>query len=335
MFIDAHAHLDAESFTLPPEEILRRAFEAGVDQLIVVGCGVERSRNALALAQRHPGRLFAVVGVHPHDVAGMRDADLEAIAALAREPEVVGVGETGLDYHYDHSPRDVQQEVFARHLELAREVGKPVVIHTREAEEDTLSVLERVGRLPAGGQLHCFTSSRELALRGVEEHGFHVSFSGVLTFANADPLRAICAELPEERLLIETDCPYLTPAPFRGIKNEPALVSVVAGKMAELRGLEVAELARRTSAHCRALFGLPPPPPSDLLAFASGRCLHLRVDHPEATAAQLLEAAGRWPEKKLREVELLTLGGEERAVLAEAARGWAAARGLSLRPGEA
>ncbi len=329
MFIDAHAHLDADHFRMPPEEVLQRAFEAGVDQLIVVGCGVERSQNAIALAKAHPGRIFAVVGVHPHDVAEMQEADFQTLTELASLPEVVGVGETGLDYHYDHSPRELQREIFARHLELARAVNKPVVIHTREAEDDTLAVLEAAGPLPAGGQLHCFTSSRALAIQGVQDHGFHVSFSGVVTFNNADALRAIATELPEDRLLIETDCPFLTPAPFRGIKNEPALVTVVAGRLAELRGHSVAEMAATTSASTRKLFGLPPAPRTDLLAFASGRLLHLRVDHPEATPEQLIEAAERWPTKKVREVALLTLGGKPRPQLEAAAATWIEAHALT------
>lgn len=328
MFIDAHAHLDADSFKLRPEEILQRAFEAGVDQLIAVGCGVERSRNAVALAKAHPGRVFAAVGVHPHDAAKMSEAEFEIISELARLEEVVGVGETGLDYHYDHSPREVQREVFARHLALAQAVGKPVVIHTREAEEDTLAVLDAAGAFPAGGQLHCFTSSRELALHGVADLGFHVSFSGVLTFNNADFLRSLAVELPEERLLIETDCPYLTPAPFRGIKNEPALVTVVAGRLAELRGRTVAEQAAVVSESTRKLFGLPPAPRTDLLAFASGARMHLRVDHPEATAEDLCAAASRWPTKKLRGVELMDLGCVRRPELEEAARSWAASHQL-------
>jgi TatD DNase family protein len=298
MFIDAHAHLDDHYFDDPVARVLDRAFEAGVGQLVVVGCGVPASENAVRLASEHPGRIFAAVGVHPHDVQKMTDADFDAIAALAREPEVVAVGETGLDYHYDHSPREAQREAFARFLDLAKAVDKPVVVHTREAEADTVSLLKAAAPLPASGQIHCFTGTMALAGPAVDL-GLYVSFSGVVTFNNADGLRECVRQLPLDRLLIETDCPYLTPAPFRGRKNEPMLVPVVAGTLAAEKRMTVAEVAEATTANAQRLFRLPAPPATRPLAFASGRVLHLMA---EADAAAVLAAAERHILKKIDRV---------------------------------
>lgn len=303
MFVDAHCHLDDKYFDVPASTILQRAREAGVDQLVVVGCGVEASENAVRLAQAHPGEVFAAVGVHPHDAEGMTDDDFETLRALASLDVVVAVGETGLDYHYDHSPREVQRQVFRRFLSLAKEVQKPVVVHTREAEEDTVRILQEAGPFPRSGQIHCFTGTMDLASPAVDL-GLYVSFSGVVTFNSADTLRACAKELPLERLLIETDCPYLTPAPFRGRKNEPMFVSVVAGCIAEQRGLTVDEVARATSVNARLLFELPDPEDTELLAFASGRTLHVAVHRADRTSAELLEAANRVPTKKVRQVRL-------------------------------
>lgn len=321
MFVDAHAHLDPHHFPDGPEPLLERAFEAGVDQLVVVGLGLEDGAHAADLARAHPGRVFAAVAIHPHDARDVTDADLEAMAALARRPEVVAVGETGLDYHYDHSPREVQREVFARFCRLAKEVGKPLVVHTREAEADTVAILEREAPFPAGGQIHSFTGTLGLA-RPALDLGFHVSFSGVVTFANADDLRAAAREVPLERLLVETDCPYLAPAPFRGRKNEPMFVTAVAGALAAVKGVSVEALAERTTANARRLFGLGAPDATRLLAFASGETLHLAVHRPEVTAEALLAAARRWPLKKVRRLAFLPFGAP-RPELVEAVRRWA------------
>ena len=327
MFIDAHAHLDPHYHAFSPEELIARAADAGVERLVVVGCGVEASERAVELAQRRPDRVSAAVGVHPHDVEEMSEADFDRIRALAQLPEVVAVGETGLDYHYDHSPRDLQREVFRRFIALGVEVDKPVVVHTREAEADTVEILREVGPLAAGGQIHCFTGTMALAGPAVEL-GWHVSFAGVVTFNNADTLRACAAELPLERLLIETDCPYLTPAPFRGRKNEPLFVPVVAGQIAALRGLSVEAVAAQTTANARRLFRLPQAS-SRPLAFASGQTLHLRAAGAEAD--EVLAAAERLPLKKIRRVQAhLPEGASPDPVLVAALEAWARGRGRSL-----
>jgi TatD DNase family protein len=298
MFVDAHTHLDPGYYDDDPEAVVARAVDAAVDQLVVVGCGVEASRHAVALAERHPGRLFAAVGIHPHDAEKMTDADFEAIAELARRPETVAVGETGLDYYYDHSPHEVQQAAFVRFCRLAKEVGKPVVVHTRDAEADTVRLLEAEAPFPAGGQIHCFTGTTALS-RPALALGFHVSVAGVVTFNSAGDLRAAVAEVPLDRLLVETDAPYLTPAPFRGRKNEAMFVPTVAATVAGLKGVSLAEAARATSENARRLFRLPEPPAAHWLAFAAGRVLHLNgAADPEAVR----EAAARVTLKKVRQV---------------------------------
>ncbi|MFW6354907.1 MAG: TatD family hydrolase [Verrucomicrobiota bacterium] len=298
--VDAHAHLDPGYFEEPVEEVLERATEAGVSRIIVVGCGVESSENAVRLARENPERLHAVVGIHPHDASEVSDEAFETIAGLARLPEVVGVGETGLDYHYDRSPREVQREVFRRFLKLAAEVAKPVVVHTREAEEDTLEILRESAPLQASGQLHCFTGSMELAREAIDL-GMYVSFSGALTFANADRLRQIAEHLPIERLLVETDCPYMTPAPYRGRPNEPMLVPLVASMLAQVKGISIQEAARSAGRATRRLFGLADTFEKAPLAFGAGRDLLVAV-HGEASPEALLRAARRLPMSKIHRI---------------------------------
>ncbi len=325
MFIDAHAHLDPNYFETGPDPVLQAAFEAGVEQLIVVGCGVESSRFAVELARAYPGRVFAAVGVHPHDVAKMREGDFEAIAALARAPEVVAVGETGLDYHYRHSPPEAQQEAFRRFIALANEVDKPVVVHTREAEADTLEILRRE-RPQAGVQLHCFTGSRALA-EGSLDLGAYISLSGVVTFNNAEALRAIARDLPLERILVETDCPYLTPAPFRGRQNTPSYVTVTAGRIAALRGMAIEAFARHAASNTRRLFRLPEAAQDEVLAFATGSEVYAAVHREDADA--VVKALKRWPRKKLRGVRLWTPEGSSTvASTMQAVRAWAQGEGL-------
>lgn len=266
--------------------------------MIVVGCGVEASRNAIRLASEYPDRLFATVGVHPHDAGSMTDEDFEAIARMAERPEVVAVGETGLDYHYDRSPRDVQRRAFSRFLELSRRVRKPVVIHTREAEQDTIAILREHAPLAASGQLHCFTGTMELAEAALEL-GMFVSFSGAVTFANAGSLRDCARALPMERLLVETDCPYLTPAPFRGRENEPMMIPVVAATLAEQKGLSVEDVGRRTTRNARALFELPAVASTTALAFAGKKEIYVALGGDGVVPERLIEAASRYPAKKI------------------------------------
>ena len=252
--IDSHAHLDGPKFAGDLDAVLDRARAAGVDTVITIGVDLATSLAAADLARRYPG-VFASAGVHPHDAARFDDADWPALAALWAEPRVRAVGETGLDYFYDFSPRERQRALFRRHLEAAGEVGRPVVIHIRDAYDDALALVAEVG-VPSGGVVHCFTAGpaeceRALAL------GLHISIPGIVTFKNGDSIRAAIPLVPDDRLLVETDSPYLAPIPHRGQRNEPAFVAHTAARVAEVRGVSVESLTATTRANTIRLFGLP------------------------------------------------------------------------------
>jgi TatD DNase family protein len=251
--IDSHAHLTDPRFAGEEEEVLRRAREAGVEAVVSIGTTADDSRAAAALAERFPD-VFASAGVHPHSAEQATEEAFAAIRELAARPRVVAIGETGLDFFYDNAPRRTQREAFARHLRLGVELDLPVVVHAREADEDTAALLREAG--PASrGILHCFSSGAAL-LETALGLGWYVSFAGMITFARyeaADLLRAV----PLDRLLVETDSPYLAPVPFRGKRNEPAYVASVARRAAELRGEDAEELAAATARNARLLYRLP------------------------------------------------------------------------------
>ena len=255
MLFDTHCHLDAEYFPEGSAAVLERARVAGVGAFACVGVGsLSQARAAAALAEEFPN-VVATAGIHPHD-ASTADAALESeIAALVERPRVVAVGEVGLDYHYDHSPHDVQRAVFARAIALARGVNKPLVIHTRSAPDDTLAVLEAEGARDVGGIIHCFSEDRAFAARALDL-GFYLSFSGILTFKNARAIHEVAAWAPEERLLVETDSPYLAPVPLRGKKCEPAFVAHTAARLAELRGVPREHIEAVTTANAARVFRL-------------------------------------------------------------------------------
>ena len=255
MLFDTHCHLDDGSFPEGADAVLERARGAGVGAFACIGVGsLEHARGAVALAERRPD-VVATAGIHPHD-ATSADPALEAeLALLVEHPRVVAVGEVGLDYHYDHSPRAVQQGVFARAIALARRVKKPLVIHTRSAPEDTLSILEAEGARDVGGIIHCFSEDRAFAERALAL-GFYISFSGILTFKNARSVHEVAAWAPEDRLLVETDSPYLAPVPLRGKKCEPAHVVHTLARLAELRGADRDRIAEATLANAARVFRL-------------------------------------------------------------------------------
>jgi TatD DNase family protein len=223
---------------------------AGVGHFLTIGTGDGPPvlDVAIRIAERFPN-VWATVGVHPHDASKAESRTFDELRALARHPKVVGIGEIGLDYHYDFSPRETQHQVFLEQMRIAREVAKPVIIHTREAWEDTMAVLR------GPGILHCFTGNAEQARQGVEL-GFHLGFGGVLTFPKSDAVREAARAVPEDRLLLETDCPYLAPIPFRGKRNEPAYMAHTANRLAEVRGVTEAEIAEITTRNFEQLFGL-------------------------------------------------------------------------------
>lgn len=255
MLIDTHCHLDGEQFDLDRDEMLARARDAGVGAMIIPGIAIADMPRVLTMADAHAD-IWVGVGVHPHE-AGTWDAETEGkLRAWAAHERVVAIGEIGLDYYYDHAPRDVQQQVFRDQVRLAGELGKPVIVHNRDSHADVLRLLQENMSATAGGVMHCFSGSLELALECIKI-GMYISFAGPLTFKNATSLQEVAAKLPLDRVLIETDSPYLAPVPNRGKRNEPANVAHVAAKLALLQVQEPAEIARITAENARRLFRLP------------------------------------------------------------------------------
>ena len=254
--IDSHCHLDTEAFAADLPDVLGRARTAGVTAFVCIGSGrdVGAARTSVALATTEPD-VYATVGVHPHDVARMVEGDWAILGQLARGARVVGVGETGLDYHYDHSPRDAQQAAFRRFVALGRETARPIVSHIRDAHADAAEILRDEKAADVGGVIHCFTGGVEDARRYLDL-GHYLSFSGILTFKNADDIRAAAVFAPLDRVLVETDAPYLAPIPYRGKRNEPAYVATTLEALARLRGIPVEEADRATTTNARALFAL-------------------------------------------------------------------------------
>jgi TatD DNase family protein len=259
MFVDSHAHIDGEEFDADRGDVLARAREARVRAILNVGTGDPRGGNferAVAVAEENEG-VYAAAGVHPHDARLYDDeAERRLVGVLGSSARVVALGEIGLDFHYDNSPREVQREVFARQLRLAMKLSLPVIIHSREADEETVEILRaEYADASRGGVMHCFGGGRKMA-EDVLALGFHVSFAGNVTFKKADALREVALAVPSDRVLVETDCPYLTPVPFRGRRNEPARVADTARFLAELRGVTVEEFGRTTSENFARLFGV-------------------------------------------------------------------------------
>jgi TatD DNase family protein len=260
ILVDSHAHLDAKAFDSDRPRVMERAWQAGLGAVITIGVGEDLSaiEAAVALAEAYE-MVFATVGVHPHDARQIKPEWYPQIERLARHPKVVGIGETGLDYHYMHSPKSVQRQAFERFLRMGRELGLPVVIHTREADEDAIAMLKEAreeGGEPLCGVVHCFSGDYSLAME-VLNLGLHISFTGVITFPKAEPLREVLKKIPLEKVLLETDCPYLAPVPFRGKRNEPARVVQVAETVASVLGRPTEEVARITTGNVVRLFRLP------------------------------------------------------------------------------
>jgi TatD DNase family protein len=237
ILVDSHCHINAEQFDTDRDAAIERALATGVDRMMVI--------DAPEFAEEHDC-MYATIGVHPHEASKATEETLARVREMTRHPKVLAVGEIGLDYHYDFSPRDVQMDVFRRQLEIAHEAGLPIVIHTREAWEDTLTTIGQVGNLPHGGIMHCFTGDAAQARQALEM-GFHLAFGGVLTFPKAESIREAARITPEDRLLIETDCPYLAPVPYRGKRNEPSFVVEVARRLAEVRGTTLEAIAEVTT----------------------------------------------------------------------------------------
>lgn len=255
-FVDSHCHLDQRRFDADREEVIQRAVSAGVKRMVTIGASgaMQANHDALALAASHDF-IFATVGIHPHEAKSASDAIIDELRQLARKPKVVGIGETGLDYYYDHSPRPVQQDVFRRFIHLARELGLPLSIHLRDAYDDAIEILRGEKAQDVGGVIHCFSSDR-LRARQLLDLGFDLSFSGTVTFKNADELRAVAREVPEDRFMIETDAPFLAPMPHRGKRNEPAFVLHTAAAIAAVRDQSLEAVAALTTATATRRFQL-------------------------------------------------------------------------------
>jgi len=253
MLVDSHCHLDFEDFAAELDEVVARAHAAGVGTMVTICTRVSEFDRVLAIAERYE-RLYCSVGIHPHEAASEPEVAPARLVELSRHPKVVGIGETGLDYYYEHSPRAAQQRSFRAHIAAARETGLPLIVHTRDADRDTAAILaEEHANGPFPGLIHCFSASRELAEKAVEL-GFYISVSGIVTFKQAGALRDTVRGLPMDRLLVETDAPYLAPVPKRGKRNEPAFVVHTAHELARIKGLEPDEVARRTSVNFLRLF---------------------------------------------------------------------------------
>jgi TatD DNase family protein len=262
MFVDSHAHIDGEEYDADRDEVIKRARDAGLIAILNVGTGDPHSgtlERAVRVAERYEG-VYAAVGVHPHDARLFDEAAEHRLGQLvSQSARVIAWGEIGLDYHYDHSPRDVQRRVFARQLQLARAANLPVIIHSREADDETVEILrDEWHGSGLGGVMHCFGGSVRMA-QSVLELGFTISFAGNVTFKKAENLREAAGLVPLDRLLIETDCPYLTPVPFRGRRNEPARVVEVARCLADLHALETKDIGRITAENFYRFFNLSLP----------------------------------------------------------------------------
>jgi TatD DNase family protein len=258
--IDSHAHIDAEQFAEDCDAMLERARASGVTTLVAIGTGPgpEKLDAAMPFAEQHDW-IYTTVGIHPHEAKEVTQAHLDELARLAQHPKVIAWGEIGLDYFYDHSPRDTQAKVFRQQMELAKAAKKPIVIHCRDAWPDCMKILEEEwAPTGLGGILHCFSSTLEDAKRGVDI-GFQISFAGNSTFPKAQNLRDVAKALPLENILIETDAPYLAPVPYRGKRNEPAYVAEVAKMLGSVRNLGAEEAAARTSENFRRFFGIARP----------------------------------------------------------------------------
>jgi len=255
MLIDSHAHIQGKEYAGEAAAVIERARAAGVDTIVAVGGAGDMSSNSEAVQLANSfANVYATVGMHPHDAKDVGADELLALKNLAADPKVVAIGETGLDYYYSHSPHDVQRRVFGQFIQMARQTRLPIVVHERDAAADAVELLRSEGGAELRGVIHCFTGNYEAACAYLDL-GFYLSFTGIITFKNASALRDVVGKVPLERMLVETDSPYLTPVPHRGKRNEPAYVRFVAETIANVKGVALDEVARVTTANVKALFG--------------------------------------------------------------------------------
>lgn len=255
-WIDTHCHLDEDAFNQDCEEVIQRAVDSGIVSMVAIGITLDSCRRVLELAERYPA-VYATVGIHPNYVSAADSRDWDEVVAMAKSPKVVGLGETGLDKYWDHSPLALQADYFDRHLELSTQTGLPFIVHCRDAEQEVVEQLQRnAAREPLNGVIHAFCGTAEAA-KSYLELGLYLSFGGMLTFKKNESHRQIAATIPLDRILVETDAPYLAPTPYRGKRNEPAHVRLTAACLAEVHGIGKEDVAATTTANARRLFRLP------------------------------------------------------------------------------
>ena len=254
MYFDSHAHLDDRKFEKDRDRIIQRAREKGVSLILNPGADMKSSRKAIRLAETYP-EVYCAVGIHPHDVKGMTEENLSELEELSKHERVMAIGETGLDFHYDFSPRETQRYWFGQQLNLAKKLKMPVIVHDREAHGEVFDMIGTAGVAETGCVMHCYSGSAEMAAAYAKK-GIYISLAGPITFKNARKAREVAQQVPLDRLLIETDCPYLAPVPFRGKRNEPSLVPLVAEAVAGEKGLDVETVARQTMENAKRLFGI-------------------------------------------------------------------------------
>ncbi|RLB44330.1 MAG: hydrolase TatD [Deltaproteobacteria bacterium] len=254
MWIDTHAHLDMEVFQKDLESVLKRAEDNGVEAIVTVGVDLRSSQDAVQLANTRPN-LYAAVGLHPHEAGSFNSMTLETLATLSQDPKVVAWGEIGLDYYRNYSPRELQRKAFEEQLHIAIDLGLPIIIHDREAHEDILDILRKIGKRERFGVVHCYSGDMELAQQ-LFDMGFFISIPGTITYKNAAQIRQVAASAPINRILIETDAPFLAPVPYRGKRNEPAYVAITAQELAKLRKLNETTLAGLLRDNTKKLFGI-------------------------------------------------------------------------------
>lgn len=271
--IDTHCHLEMDEFDSDREEVIKRAKDAGIGAIITIGSDMDSNIKGIELSKKY-GYIHVSIGIHPHDAKDFSDEVYKKLKTWTTREKIVAIGETGLDYHYDNSPREIQKDVFKRHLELSRETGLPVIIHSREAKRDTLDIIKESG--VNRGVFHCFSGDIEMAKEGMET-GFLISIAGPVTFRNARRLREIAKAISDEYLLIETDAPYLTPEPFRGKRNEPSYIVHTAKVLAELRGITLEDLARITTLNAKRLFNIGQLPEKGEIAYKIRDTLYLNI----------------------------------------------------------
>lgn len=252
MYFDSHVHLDDKKFNPDREQVIQAAKEAGISLMLNPGADMESSKKALDLAETYP-EIYAAVGIHPHDAQNKKADDLQQLEAWSRHEKVVAIGEIGLDFHYDFSPRDIQRKCFQEQLELAKQLEMPVIIHDRDAHGEVFDMIKEAGVAKTGCVMHCYSGSAEMAMEYVKR-GIYISLAGPITFKNARKTREVAEQVPLEKLFIETDCPYLTPVPYRGKRNQPAMVTYVAEAIAQAKGITSEAVAHQTMENAKQFF---------------------------------------------------------------------------------